>query len=474
MNQQNANGTPKMVETAIPGLTGLFISTAGWDAEKYNSTMQFTDINSDGRPDLCARAAESMVCYQNNGSSFSQVTLGSFITLSDTAGFNDPSYYKTFRFFTMPNGRMAFFTRINTGSTINYMGSLTPSEPQALDLITAIKAGSAPQIDITYQNGALDTTLHVKGNQQISKITSPDYTGIDLPAAMSLVSEVSVTDPATNTNSYTLYTYKGLAAQFRRGLLGFRSIRSQAYPAGTWSTTTYHQDWPLIGMMNNVKGGYTNRADSSPLSESSYDYGMVDLTSLPNAGNTANTRYDTSRSVTSGCNNGNAVIPTSIWNQLPQSRYFIYPNKVVERTRSAIDPSRIMNEVTTHTVMDILQSNAQGNTPCISVKTDAYNPVLGYYETFQKVTNNIFDYDPKWTSNGSLSGYWILGRLTQSIVTAQASNSTKNFVKVPVLGTSQGGYAVQGFNLNNGGVNFGPVYPSIMPWFVPLMSLSLN
>jgi len=76
---------------------GSFSDAAGWTAAHYYSTIQFPDLNADGRADVCGRGTAGIVCALSNGSSFGAATLwnGSF---SDAAGWTAAHYYSTIRF----------------------------------------------------------------------------------------------------------------------------------------------------------------------------------------------------------------------------------------------------------------------------------------------------------------------------------------------------------------------------------------
>jgi hypothetical protein len=70
-----------------------FTDAAGWTAPQYNSTIQFTDVNGDGKDDVCAHGVAGIICALSSGSSFGAVTTWQ-------AQFGDPSwnnaeYYST-------------------------------------------------------------------------------------------------------------------------------------------------------------------------------------------------------------------------------------------------------------------------------------------------------------------------------------------------------------------------------------------
>lgn len=69
---------------------------SGWIDPKYYSTIQYPDLNGDGQSDICARDKDGIVCGLGTGASFVIIFRGP--SWSDTAGWGDPKYYSTIRF----------------------------------------------------------------------------------------------------------------------------------------------------------------------------------------------------------------------------------------------------------------------------------------------------------------------------------------------------------------------------------------
>jgi hypothetical protein len=67
---------------------------AGWNAPQYYSTLRMGDVNGDGLADLCARAPEGFTCWPSTGTGFGDaiVTAG---MLSDDTGWTEDIYYST-------------------------------------------------------------------------------------------------------------------------------------------------------------------------------------------------------------------------------------------------------------------------------------------------------------------------------------------------------------------------------------------
>ena len=75
-----------------------FDDARGWRDEAYYSTIQFPDVNGDGKADVCGRGSAGIRCALSTGSSFTGVKLWNS-NFSDAAGWNGgPQYYSTIRF----------------------------------------------------------------------------------------------------------------------------------------------------------------------------------------------------------------------------------------------------------------------------------------------------------------------------------------------------------------------------------------
>ena len=72
---------------------GPLTDASGWTAAKYRDTIQFGDIDGNGKQDLCARAAASFECWKWNGNGF-----GTGVTvpdMGDAQGWDQVQYYST-------------------------------------------------------------------------------------------------------------------------------------------------------------------------------------------------------------------------------------------------------------------------------------------------------------------------------------------------------------------------------------------
>lgn len=79
--------------------TTSFSDTAGWSANaSYYETIRFPDVNGDGRADVCGRSPTGIVCGLSTGSAFGSVASWN-ADFADAGGWNStPSYWKTIQF----------------------------------------------------------------------------------------------------------------------------------------------------------------------------------------------------------------------------------------------------------------------------------------------------------------------------------------------------------------------------------------
>jgi GH25 family lysozyme M1 (1,4-beta-N-acetylmuramidase) len=66
---------------------------SGWSRAQHGSTIRFVDIDGDGRADVCGRAAAGIVCARSNGTSFGEELPGP--AWSNANGWSDPAAYET-------------------------------------------------------------------------------------------------------------------------------------------------------------------------------------------------------------------------------------------------------------------------------------------------------------------------------------------------------------------------------------------
>ncbi len=86
-----ADGRPFGEITPGPELS----DARGWDALRYFSTLATGDVNGDGRADLCARTASDVRCWPSTGAGFAEPWSGP--PLSDATGWAAPEHRGTLR-----------------------------------------------------------------------------------------------------------------------------------------------------------------------------------------------------------------------------------------------------------------------------------------------------------------------------------------------------------------------------------------
>jgi hypothetical protein len=83
--------------TGLANWQSEFSDSSGWNLPQYYSTIQFPDLNNDGKADVCGRGIGGIYCALSTGSSFGPLSLwnGDF---SDGSGWAAPEYYSTLQF----------------------------------------------------------------------------------------------------------------------------------------------------------------------------------------------------------------------------------------------------------------------------------------------------------------------------------------------------------------------------------------
>lgn len=86
-----SNGSAFATEIQGPDWT----DAAGWGAAKYWRTIRLTDVDGDGKADLCARTVKDFRCYRSTGRAFSRAIIGP--RLGNANGWGDVTNYETIR-----------------------------------------------------------------------------------------------------------------------------------------------------------------------------------------------------------------------------------------------------------------------------------------------------------------------------------------------------------------------------------------
>ncbi len=87
----NADGTYGAPTAFVP-----WSNASGWDDVDNYATIRMGDLNGDGRADVCGRANAGVVCALSNGTGFGDATTWSSVP-SDANGWNSPGQYTTLR-----------------------------------------------------------------------------------------------------------------------------------------------------------------------------------------------------------------------------------------------------------------------------------------------------------------------------------------------------------------------------------------
>jgi hypothetical protein len=74
-----------------------FSDANGWNGTSYWNTLQYPDVNGDGKADVCGRGLEGVNCGLSDGSAFSAALLWEK-SFSDANGWNNSPYFETLRF----------------------------------------------------------------------------------------------------------------------------------------------------------------------------------------------------------------------------------------------------------------------------------------------------------------------------------------------------------------------------------------
>lgn len=139
---------------------------AGWAQEKYYSTIQFADLNGDGRADLCSRASTGIECYLGkdaSGFAPTPVTLTSDFT--DGLGWGDTlkKYYYTLRFLDLDqDGRSDICGISPSGLRCYYSRSDANGQPTFVSASMYVTAANNPPAGLSaWSSTTIDFTRMV-------------------------------------------------------------------------------------------------------------------------------------------------------------------------------------------------------------------------------------------------------------------------------------------------------------------------
>ncbi len=237
------------------------VANGGFDTVSYSwQTIQFVDLNADGRVDLCFQGYGGLNCYLSTGSTWSlQVVTGTggtnqgvFADGSNQFGYGnyDADNYGTIRFADVNgDGVSDACIRMDYG-------------------VQCWPASAQPSMVNTVNNG-------LGGQSSIAYIGSSQWSNTYLPLGASFQTVWSVTtSDGRGTSSSVSYNYgNGLWSDDEHTFLGFRYVRAVIDAQGDYTETIYHQhdgciskpEWTAIknsagGIITSSSMSYTESA----------------------------------------------------------------------------------------------------------------------------------------------------------------------------------------------------------------------
>ncbi len=258
------------VRTLFGRVSEVVVSN-GWSADQYASTLHMVDVNADDRADVCGRDGNGMKCWLANASGFgaTAVTLTSW---PDSGGWNAPEYYGTIAFSDI------------SGDGVVDLCAHVPS-----GLICGKNAAKSDLVN-TVANGVGGTTTVVfKPSSSWGNNYLP--LGFVLPTTNSLT-----TSDGHGGSSTTTYTYAGgLWSDAERRFLGFRKVKAVISAAGDYTETYYHQH---VGCISKPETTYVRDALANIYSYSTFSY--TENTAAPYT-SVLTTQYDYDCALTTTC-----------------------------------------------------------------------------------------------------------------------------------------------------------------------------
>lgn len=107
-----------------------FSDAAGYHQPQYLRTLQYPDVNGDGRADICIRDQQGIECRLSQGMTFSAPFRGP--DWSDSIGFNQPKYYGTITFVDINGDNMADICVRNSTGVICHLSTGSGFESAAI------------------------------------------------------------------------------------------------------------------------------------------------------------------------------------------------------------------------------------------------------------------------------------------------------------------------------------------------------
>jgi len=147
-------------------------NTLSHSGDKYLTTVRYADINGDGRSDFCARTADGYFCWPSTGTGFGERVTAAALT--DAAGWDDQEHYGTIQLGDVDgDGRPDLCARAAAG----FRCALATGEPELLATVTN-GIGGATSVSYTPSTAWANTRMPVGlVTQTASALTTSDGRG---------------------------------------------------------------------------------------------------------------------------------------------------------------------------------------------------------------------------------------------------------------------------------------------------------
>ncbi|MBP0018798.1 MAG: VCBS repeat-containing protein [Cyanobacteria bacterium SBLK] len=211
----------------------LWVSDFGynqnWRVEKHPRMM--VDVNGDGLTDVVGFGYNGVEVSLSTGTSFEKRSRW----ISEYGGWNQDRYLQ----------EMADVNGDGIADVVGFgdRGVLVSVSEAKSELLTEIVDGLQGKISIEYKP-LTDKTVYTKGS-------GATYPEVDAQPPIYVVSRYEMAESADNPSNTFVYEnqYEGAKTDFERGWLGFEKTILIDRQNETKTITTYHTDFPLLGMV---------------------------------------------------------------------------------------------------------------------------------------------------------------------------------------------------------------------------------
>lgn len=192
---------------------------SGYAKAKYYSTIEYADVNGDGRSDICWRAANGIYCDRFEGGSFKRVVSAS-PGWSDTLGWDEPNNYETLHFVDINgDGKADVFGRATAGLRVY----LTNADGR--ERLTAItNNGLGGKVTLTYA-------------------PSSAFSNTNNPPIDDVVTKMVIDDGRGNTSTTSFSYSGGKYDRAEQRHLGFRYVKRTLPALANETSAPYEETW---------------------------------------------------------------------------------------------------------------------------------------------------------------------------------------------------------------------------------------